>query len=84
MIELLIIFTIVGIAVLYITKIFKNIFSKKEKPCESCSYQKCPYTNTSECPVKTYDKPNRYISSLLNKLDKDKDMEVAVRYDKSL
>lgn len=84
MIEFFIIFTIVTIAVLYITKTYHNIFSKKEKPCESCACQKCPYTNTSECPIKTLDKSNKNIPSLPKKLDKDKNMEVVVGYEKSM
>ncbi|GEM_PF-3083908 len=84
MIEFLIIFTIVAIAVLYITKTYQNIFSKKEKPCETCACQKCPYTNTSECPVKSLDKSNKDISSLSKKFDEDKNMEVAVGYEKLL
>ncbi|MGC8737823.1 MAG: hypothetical protein ACP5UA_04150 [Candidatus Hydrogenedens sp.] len=84
MIESLIILTIVGIAIFYVIKTFKNIFLKKEKSCETCACQKCPYTNTSECPVKTLDKSNKYTSSLPKEFDKDRSIKVIVGYEKFL
>ncbi len=65
MVEFLIIFIVIICAILYVAKTLKTTFSKRENPCDTCTYHKCPYTDISKCPTKTMNKQTTHLSSFI-------------------